>query len=384
MKRYDFVVVGSGLTGSVVARKLAESNKKVLIIEKRSHIGGNVYDEYDENGVLVQRYGVHVFHTDKEDVFSFLSKFTSWNNYAITCLANIKDKMTDVPFNFRCIDTFYSDEKAKELKAKLLKEFDNIDRVPVIELLNSKDEDIKEFGNFLFENDYKPYTCKQWGRKPEEIDISILNRVKVALSYDNRYFSNKYQCMPKEGFTKMMENMINHKNITVLTNTDVNDLVSFENGKCYLKEIEFDKMIYTGALDRLFRYKFGQLPYRTLRFEYKTYDVDKYLDAPFVVYPLHKTMTRMTEFKSITMQKVKNKTTVVYEYPREYSYQDDSVDPYYPIICDKNVELFNKYKDLASNYENLILCGRLADYKYYDMDNAVSRGFEIFEEIKEK
>lgn len=383
MSKFDYVIVGAGLTGSVIARKLAENDKKVLVLEKRSHIGGNVYDEYDENGILVQRYGVHVFHTDKEEVFNFLSKFTEWNDYAITCLASIQGKMTDVPFNFRCIDTFYSEEKAKELKEKLLIEFNNVDRVPVIELLNSKDKDIKEFGNFLFENDYKPYTCKQWGRKPEEIDVSILNRVKIALSYDNRYFSNKYQCMPKDGFTKLMERMLSHQNITILTNKDVNELIYFKKGKCYLKGIQFNKLIYTGALDRLFDYKYGQLPYRTLHFEYNTYDVNKFLDAPFVVYPLHETMTRMTEFKSITMQKLEGKTTVVYEYPREYSHLDESVDPYYPIISDKNTELFNKYKELAKNYSNLILCGRLADYKYYDMDNAVSRGFEIFDQIKE-
>ena len=185
MKKYDYVIVGSGLTGSTIARVLAESfNKKVLLIEKRNEIGGNVYDEYNNKGILVQKYGVHVFHTDNEKVFNFLSRFTEWNDYCITCLAHIQGKKTDVPFNFRCIDTFYSQKDAETLKKDLLESFPGVDRVPVIELINSNKNNISSYGRFLFENDYRPYTSKQWGRKPEDIDISILNRVKVALSYN--------------------------------------------------------------------------------------------------------------------------------------------------------------------------------------------------------
>jgi UDP-galactopyranose mutase len=383
MKHFDYLIVGAGLTGSVIARQLAERGGTVLVQDRRTHIGGNVFDEYDKQGILVQRYGVHVFHTDDDTVFSYLSRFTEWINYSITCLVSIQGKMTDVPFNFRCIDTFWSSEQAKTLKEKLLNAFPGQERVPVYDLINSKDRDIQEFGQFLFENDYRPYTCKQWGRKPEEIDLSILGRVKVALSYDNRYFSDKYQCMPAEGFTALMTKLLDHPNIEIELNKDsLSDLV-FDRNVIRSKSISVDRVVYTGAIDRLFSYQFGPLPYRTLRFEYTSYPVDKYLDAPFIAYPLDPKMSRRIEFKSITMQKKPGVTTVLSEYPEEFVPEVKNRDPLYPIICDKNTNLWKKYQGAAARYANLYLAGRLADYKYYDMDDAVFYALKVANALKE-
>ena len=381
--KFDYLVVGSGLTGSVLARHLAEDGKRVLVIDRRKQLGGNVYDEKDEAGVLVQRFGVHVFHTDSSEVFNYLSRFTEWVPFSITCLVSIDGKMTDVPFNFSCIDTFWEKEDAEKLKADLLASFPGRDRVPVIELLHSDNESIRKFGEFLFENDYRPYTCKQWGRKPDEIDVSILNRVQVCLSYDNRYFADKYQFMPKDGFTAMMKRMLDHPGIELRLGIDLKDVSSLGEHAVRLNpDFDADRIIYTGALDYLFDYKYGPLPYRTLNWEYKTYDVDKYLPAPFVSYPLHPTLSRAIEFKSITGQIIKGKTTVLYEYPLEYSCQDKGHDPLYPIISDANKTRFMAYREEAKKFSNLIVAGRLADYKYYDMDDAIARAFEIYREIK--
>lgn len=384
MNNIDYVIIGSGFTGSVLARRLAEEkNKRVIIVEERNHIAGNMYDTYNENGVLEQRYGIHVFHTDKEDVYRYLCRFTEWIPYSITCLAEIDGKLVGVPFNFECIDAFWPAEKALLLKEKLLARFKGMERVPILRILQCNDPDIREFGGFLFEKDYRPYTCKQWGRKPDEIDSSILNRVQVALSYDNRYFSNRYQFMPKDGFTKLFERLLDHKNIEVHLACNAIDHISFNELDNSIQFMDLGPdvpILYTGALDRLFNYVYGQLPYRTLRFEYETHKCDYYQSAPFIVYPLHETLTRITEFKRVTGQILPDITTIVKEYPMEYT-KRSTMDPFYPIPSEGNQELFLKYAKLAKNYLNLITCGRLADYKYYDMDNAVIRAFEVFESL---
>jgi len=380
---YDYVVVGCGFCGSVIARRLAdEKNKKVLILEKRPHVAGNMYDEFDEHGILVQRYGVHVFRTDHESIFNYLSRFTEWFDYSITCLSEIKGKKVPVPFNFTCIDAFFSD-KSKVLKDKLIKMF-GIDRVPVLSLINSDDPDVKEFGTFLFEYDYRPYTAKQWGRDPFDIDVSILERVRIELSYDDRFFTNRYQCIPKHGFTKTFERMLDHPNITVKLNTDVRDVMELKGDRINIKGINPGAtVIYTGALDSLFNFEYGDLPYRTLDFEYETHFIDYYQEAPFIVYPMHPTMTRITEFKYITGQKMKDKTTIVKEYPKEYVSNDDTNEPYYPVISDENKAVHKRYMDLSKKYSNLTICGRLADYEYYYMDSAVLRAFEVYESLTE-
>ncbi|AGI47119.1 UDP-galactopyranose mutase [Thermoplasmatales archaeon BRNA1] len=381
----DYVVVGCGFCGSVIARRLAEEQSaKVLILDRRNHIAGNMYDEYDSDGILVQKYGVHVFHTDKDNIFEYLSRFTEWDHYELTCLAEIQQKYVPVPFNYAAIDTFFPD-RSEELKTRLKQKYPDDERVPILELINSDDELVREFALFLFENDYKPYTCKQWGRKPEEIEPSILSRVKVALSYDDRYFTNKYQFTPRDGFTEMFKRMLNHPNIELRLETDFKDMISFDGDRVVVDGVNPDaKIVYTGALDDLFDYQYGQLPYRTIGFEFFTEHVDYYLNAPFVAYPMHPTMTRMTEFKSITGQKKAGTTVVLKEFPGEYDHTVKDSEPFYPILSEANQQIYEKYKQLSGKYSNLTICGRLADYKYYDMDNAASRAFEVYKELVKK
>lgn len=372
---YDFVVVGSGFTGATIARIFAEKyNKKVLVIEKRDHIAGNMYDYFDKNNILIQKYGIHTFHTNKTDVYSFIQRFSQMDEFILTCLAYIKKKYVPVPFNFTCIDTFWKKEDAINLKKRLKNEFKPLSRVSIFELLHSNKNEIAEFGKFLYENDYLPYTCKQWGRKPNEIDPSILKRVKVALSYDNHYFEDKFQCIPKYGFTKLFANMLSHKNIHVLLNTDFINIIEFKKGGIYFKNLRSKTpVLYTGALDRLFNYKFGLLPYRSLVFKSKTYNVNKQLPNCLVATPKHKKIVRKTEMKFITRIGPKNKTCVV----SEFSYEcRDKMEPYYPVISDKSIKLFNKYKKESLKYKNLFFAGRLADFKYYNMDDAIDNAFK--------
>lgn len=375
-EEYDLIVVGSGFTGAVVARLVAENtNKKILVIDKRANISGNMYDYTNQHGIRVQKYGIHVFHTNKKEVFDFLSRFTEWDDLEVTCLSKIKNRLINVPFNFSCIDSFWSKEGAKILKNKLKHNFVGMTRVSVFDLCKSKDKDIAKFGNFLFQNDYLPYTAKQWGRNPSDIDKSILRRVKISISYDKRYFEDKYQKIPKKGFSNLFQQMFNHKNIKIMLSTDVFSLIDIKNNELFIKGCSKKiPVLYTGALDYLFNYKYGLLPYRTLKFRCRTFKVCKKLDAPFVVLPMHPKMTRMTEMKSITNHAPKNKTTIFYEYPLECQKNGD---PYYPIISKKNILIYEKYKKEAKSINGLYFCGRLAEYKYYNMDDAIQNAFEV-------
>lgn len=375
-EQYDLIVVGCGFTGAVVARKLAEQNKKILIIDKRDHIAGNMYDYLNKYEILIQKYGIHTFHTNNEEVYKFVSKFAKWDKYKMTCVANIKNKYPDVPFNFRCIDLFYSKTEGNNLKTKLKKEFKNKTRVPVFDLISSNDKDIKQFGKFLFDNDYRPYTCKQWGRNPEDIDISILKRVQVALSYDNSYFEDKYQIMPKGGYTKLFKNIINHKNIDVKLKIDSKDVFKIVNNKIKIINCKKDiPVLYTGALDYLLDFKYGLLPYRTLVFKSKTYNKKRALKAPLVAVPMHKTMTRMTEMKYITGTGPVTKTTIIYEYSHEFSKKYK--DPYYPVLSKESAKIYQKYLNDVRKISNLYIGGRLADFKYYNMDDTIANAFKL-------
>jgi len=379
-EQYDLIVVGCGFTGAVVARKLAEQNKKILIIDKRDHIAGNMYDYLNKHEILIQKYGIHTFHTNNEEVYKFVSKFAKWDKYKMTCVANIKNKYTDVPFNFRCIDLFYSKTEGNNLKIKLKKEFKNKTRVPVFDLISSNDKDIKQFGKFLFDNDYRPYTCKQWGRNPEDIDISILKRVQVALSYDNSYFEDKYQIMPKGGYTKLFKNIINHKNIDVKLKIDSKDVFKIVNNRIKIINCKKDiPVLYTGALDYLLDFKYGLLPYRTLVFKSKTYNKKRALKAPLVALPMHKIMTRMTEMKYITGIGPVTKTTIIYEYSHEYSKKYK--DPYYPVLSKESAKIYLKYLNDVRKISNLYIGGRLADFKYYNMDDTIANAFKLTNRI---
>ncbi|MCL2520880.1 MAG: UDP-galactopyranose mutase [Spirochaetaceae bacterium] len=380
---FDCLIVGSGFCGSVIARKLAEQGKKVLILERRNHIAGNMYDEIDDNGILVQHYGPHTLHTNNKEVFDFIIKYGDWVDYRLQCAAVMDDIVSPSPFNLTTIDMLYNQEEAENLKQHLKICYGEQKSVTIVELLRCDDLLIRQYAEKLFEIDYRPYTAKQWGIPPEEIDVSVLKRVPVRLDYTNAYFDDTYQVMPKNGFTQFFTGLLNHKNIEVRLNTDA---LSYLQINTESKKILFNNqqihipVVYTGAIDELLQYSYGQLPYRSLRFDYQTKQVDSFQIAPVVAYPSAEGYTRITEYKKLPVQNIQGVTTVAYEYPLQVKDGDD-LEPYYPILTDVNTVMYNKYLANLQGFPNFFLCGRLADYKYYNMDNAIMRAFEVFNNI---
>ncbi|WFR56311.1 UDP-galactopyranose mutase [Anaerocolumna sp. AGMB13025] len=383
---YDCIIVGAGFCGSVIARKLAEeSNKKVLILEKRNHIAGNAYDEFNEYGILIQKYGPHIFHTNSDEVYAFITRYGAWKDYRLNCEVFMDGVYTPSPFNFKTIDTFYPEEYARKLKQNILEEYPNRDKATIVEMLESKNPIVKQYANMLFEKDYSLYTAKQWGIEPSKIDISVLKRVPVRFNYEDRYFDDKYECFPKKGYTNFFENLLNHENITVKTNIDALKEIQIDDkkGKVYINSIETKvPVVFTGAIDELLAYKYGKLPYRSLYFKYETKDLDSFQNAPVVAYPQVPDYTRVTEYTKLPHQDGHGKTTIAYEYPLQYKYDSDlEIEPYYPIINDSNFNLYSEYLNHLKDIKSLFLCGRLADYKYYNMDNAIERAFLVYQSI---
>jgi UDP-galactopyranose mutase len=378
---FNYIVVGSGFAGSVIAERIANVlNQKVLIIEKRNHIGGNCYDYKDENNIIVHKYGSHIFHTDYKEVFDYLSNFTDWQVYQHRVLAFVDGKKVPLPFNLNSIYEVFPQELAKRLEVRLIEKYGYGAKIPILELLKEEDQDLKYLANYVYEKIYKYYTMKQWGLKPEEISPQVTARVPIYISKDNRYFTDKYQGVPKEGYTKMFERMLISPNIKIMLNTDFKEVISidFENKKIYFLGQEFNgKLIFTGMIDELFNFKYGILPYRSLDFRFETIDQEYYQEAPVINYPNDYDFTRITEFKHIHPVK-SEKTTILKEYPKPYSSNTDI--PCYPLLTKEAEEIYYRYKEEAEKFENLILVGRLAEYKYYDMDDAVKRALDVFEE----
>ena len=379
---YDCIIVGAGIAGATVARKLAEDgNKKVLIIERRNHIGGNCYDRPDEYGILIHEYGAHIFHTEEEPVREFLSRFTDWYDFGHEVVAKVGDKLIPVPFNLNTLHMVYDQEKANRLEKKLIEEYGQDSRVPIMKLRENADPDVREIAEYVYQNVFLKYTMKQWGQTPEEISPEVTGRVPVVISYDNRYFKDKYQSVPADGFTPMFENMLNHENIEVWLNTDCTDVLSFAEGKVYFQNQVFEgELIYTGALDELFNCKFGRLPYRSLDFKFEHLDTDSYQDHSVVNYTVSEDFTRITEFKFLTGQKDTNGTTIVKEYPFAYTGAEGEI-PYYAILDEANQALYEKYKALTEEYDKFYLLGRLAEYKYYNIDAMTLKAMELAESI---
>lgn len=378
---FNFIIIGAGFSGSVIAERIASIlNDKVLIIEKRNHIGGNCYDYKDENNIIVHKYGPHLFHTDYKEVFDYLSNFTDWEIYQHRVLAFVDGKKVPIPFNLNTLYEVFPDSLAKTLEMKLLSRYSYNSKVPILELLKEEDKDLKFLADFVYDKIFKNYTAKQWGLNPENIDKEVTSRVPVHIGKDNRYFTDKYQGLPKEGYSKIFERMLNHKNIKILLNTDFKELINidFESKKIYFMGQEFKgKLIFTGMIDELFDFKYGYLSYRSLDLKFETIDKEYYQEAPIVNYPNNYDFTRITEFKYIHPVETK-KTTILREYPK--SYQPNKDIPYYPVFTKENMELYHKYKEESEKFESLILLGRLAEYRYYDMDDAVKRALEVFEE----
>jgi UDP-galactopyranose mutase len=376
---FDYVIVGAGLAGCVMAERIAAvSDKKVLIIEKRNHIGGNCYDYYDENGILIHKYGPHIFHTNLKHIWEYLSQFTDWYEYQHKVLGFIDGKKVPIPFNLNTLHELLPESLAEKLEEKLIDKFSFNTKIPILELKKSEDKDFKLLADFVYEKVFLNYTKKQWGVKPEELDSSVTERVPIHISRDNRYFQDKYQGIPKNGYHKLFEKMLKNPNIKLMLNTNFKEVIKIIDNKIYLLEKEFKgKLIFTGQIDELFNYEFGELPYRSLKFKSETIDKKYFQEVGTVNYPNNYEFTRITEFKHLTGQK-QEKTNIIKEYPEIYNKEKNI--PYYPIPKKENKNLYAKYLKNKKKINNLIIVGRLAEYKYYNMDLVVNEVFTKFKE----
>lgn len=370
------------MCGSAIAHFLAEQlNKKVVIWDRRNHIGGNMFDYKDKYGILIHQYGPHTFHTTKKYLFDYMCKFAEWQEYKLTCGAVLNSQFTPTPFNFQTIDDFYSKEEAADLKARIKKVFGDKQTATVVEILNCSDEKVRAYAQFLFDNDYSLYTAKQWGVPASEIDPSVLQRVPLRFSYDTGYFDDKYQVMPAESYTNFFEKLLAHPNIEVKLGVEALDHLEVTGDGILVDGKNLDiPIIYTGALDELFGLSEGKLPYRSLRFEWKYEDIDSKQDAPVVAYPQAEGFTRITEYKKLPIQNVKG-TTYAVEYPLQYD-ENSNMEPYYPVLTEQSQAIYAKYKAKADKVKNFYCAGRLADFKYYNMDQALERALALCEKLK--
>ena len=382
MSQYNYLIIGAGFAGAVCARRLAEGGKKVLVLERRSHIGGNAYDCLDDSGVLIHQYGPHIFHTGNKEVFDFLSRFTQWREYQHRVVANIPDgkggrMQYPVPFNLTSLETAFGQEEGKRLGDKLIAAYGAEKKVTILELRQNPDPEIAAIADYVYEHVFVHYTMKQWGQTPEEIDPNTTARVPVFLSRDDRYFQDTYQGMPLEGYTKLFENMLDHPGITVELGVDALKRLELDGGAILLDGQPFSgQVIFTGQADELFGFQFGPLPYRTLDFEFETWveripgqltprgcvamsEGDFYQTHGTVNYTVDRPYTRITEFKHMTLQKLPGVTTIVKEYSKAYSAAPEEI-PYYAIINPENNALYGRYKAEAEKYPTLRLLGRLA------------------------
>ena len=397
MKQYDALVVGAGYAGAVSARRLAEDGgKRVLVLERRPHVAGNAYDCLDNAGILIHQYGPHIFHTNDGRVFDYLSRFTKWRRYQHRVIANLPrdnpeavpaHKKTDgrfffpVPFNLDSMKNAFGVKEGERLGKKLLDAYPAQSQVTILELRQNPDPEIAAIADYVYEHVFVHYTMKQWGQTPEEIDPSTTARVPVRLSQDDRYFQDAYQGMPVDGYTPMFERMLDHPNITVETGVDALKRLELADGTIKLDGEAFDgPVIYTGQADELFAFRFGPLPYRTLDFGFETLPQDFFQTHGTVNYTVDGDFTRITEFKHLTGQEKPGVTTIMKEYSRAYTGAEGEI-PYYAIINPDNNALYAKYAALAAQYPNLHLLGRLAEYKYYNMDAIAARALALTDEL---
>jgi UDP-galactopyranose mutase len=354
---FDYLVVGAGFAGSVISERLASSGRKVLLCDKRPHIGGNAYDHYDAAGILVHRYGPHIFHTNSREVFDYLTRFTEWRQYQHRVRAHVDGMLVPIPINLDTINTLYG----LELNSLQVDEFLAKVAEPKEVIKTSEDVIVNRVGRELYEKFFRNYTRKQWGLDPSELDAMVTARVPTRTNRDDRYFTDQYQAMPKRGYTRMFENMLDHPNIKILLNCDYKEVEG---------SLPYRELIYTGPIDAYFGFAHGKLPYRSLEFKHETHNVRTYQAAPVVNYPNDYAYTRVTEFKYLTGQE-HDKTSIVYEFPQAEG------DPYYPVPRGENQEIYKKYEALAAATKGVHFVGRLATYKYYNMDQVVAQALTV-------
>ena len=386
---FDVLIAGAGYAGAVCARSLAEGGKRVLVLERRSHVGGNAYDCPDEAGVLIHQYGPHIFHTNDSRVFAWLSRFTQCRDYQHRVVADIPDEKGGrmrypVPFNLTSLETAFGPEEGKRLGDKLIAAYGAEKKVTILELRQNPDPEISALADYVYEHVFVHYTMKQWGQKPEDIDPNTTARVPVFLSRDDRYFQDACQGMPLEGYTPMFQKMLDHPNIKVELGVDALERLDLSGDVLKVDGVPFEgEVIYTGQADELFRFQYGPLPYRTLDFRFETLEKDDFQGYGTVNYTVDQDYTRITEFKHLTGQVLPGKTTIVKEYSRAYGGILGEI-PYYAIINPENNALYGQYKALADRFPNLYLLGRLAEYKYYNMDAIAGRALDLAEALLTK
>ena len=378
MLDFRYIVVGAGFAGSVLAERIASQlNEKVLLIDRKKHIGGHCFDHLDSNGIIRHVYGPHLFHTNSKKVWDYLSNFTDWDYYQHRVLAFVDGSLIPIPFNFNSLYNIFPRYQAEKIEKKLLEYYPLNSKIPILDLLNNRDETIRSFSEYVYSKIFKNYTAKQWNIDPLKLDPSVIARVPVFIGYDDRYFQDIYQAVPKNGYAKLFENLLSHKNIKLLLGTDFKEIASItEEGVLIGNKIFSGIIIYTGSVDELFEFKFGYLPYRSLKLVFKTIEKEFYQAAATINYPNNYSYTRITEFKYIHYTSSKN-TTILFEYPDEYRIEKN--DPYYPILTEDNVKLYNKYINIIKEINNIFIIGRLAEYKYYNMDEVVLKALELFE-----
>lgn len=364
--KYQNLVVGCGISGVTMARLLAERGEQVTIIDSKEHIAGNIYDYY-QDGICVHKYGTHIFHTNNKTVWDFVSRFCQWYPYQHKVRGLIDGQIVPIPFNLNTLHMLFPKNMANSIEQKLLEHFGLNVKVPILELRKKNDKDLQFLAQYIYEKIFLEYTLKQWGKKPDEIDPNVSGRVPVYISKDDRYFQDKYQGIPINGYTDMIQKMLNHPNITVKLNTPFD------------KSMQYQRLFWTGSIDEFFDYKYGELPYRSERFEFITFPFAKFQEAAVVNYPCNYEFTRIGEYKYF-LNDQSDKTIVSYEYPEPFVRGKN--ERYYPIANEDTVQLYQKYLSLTDNVQNVYFCGRLGDYKYYDMDKAVARCLELIQEVK--
>lgn len=380
---YDAIVVGAGYAGAVCARMLAEGcSFRVAVLERRDHIAGNAYDYEDEAGVLVHKYGPHIYHTFDDRVHEFLCRFTEFTDYQHKVLANIHGTLMPVPFNHQSLKLAFGDEKGERLYRKLVATFGENKKVPILELREQNDPELSEVADYVYENVFLHYTMKQWGKTPDQIDPAVMGRVPVFVGDDDRYFPQApHQGMPAKSYTALFERMLDHDLIEVYTNVDARDLLHVEDFSVNVCGAPYGgEVIYTGALDELFGLDLGALPYRTLDMQFETLDQDQFQPVGTVNYTVSEDFTRITEFKNMTGQVLPGKTTIMREYSRPYE-PNSGQTPYYVINEPQNIELYEKYRQRVAGIVNFHVVGRLAEYRYYDMDGVVASALELSDKI---
>jgi UDP-galactopyranose mutase len=362
---FDYLIVGAGFAGSVLAERLAAgSGKTVLVVEKRPHIAGNAYDAYNDAGLLVHDYGPHIFHTNSQEVFEYLSRFTEWRGYEHRVLAKVDGQLVPIPINLDTVNRLYN----MNLKPSELEGFFASVAEPRDAIRTSEDVVVSKVGRELYEKFFRGYTRKQWNLDPSELDASVTARVPVRTNRDDRYFTDTYQAMPLHGYTRMFQRLLSHPRISIMLNTDYRAVVGI---------IPFRKLIYTGPIDAFFDYRFGKLPYRSLEFKHETLDMDCFQPVGTVNFPNEQPYTRITEFKYLTGQR-HPKTSVVYEFPRAEG------DPYYPVPRKENSALYHRYQAMAAALPDVHFTGRLATYKYYNMDQVVAQSLAAYRKLSKE